>query len=210
MLPEASDIVDTLEDMGIHVEEHARADVFFINREDLEKLMEMASRDQLTGLWNRKSLEQRLEKAVGTRFALMIVDVDHFKKVNDTHGHDVGDDVIRYVVGKLRPEYFGRDAVVARWGGEEFAILMRDDHKGNTFRHAAERVRKAVAERGFVIHDTSIRIPITVSIGVRIVSAKEEDLKVIFKDADEALYRAKDAGRNRVVFHPNKESLKIV
>lgn len=210
MLPEEADIVDTLEDMGIQVEEHVRSDMFFIKREDLERLMNMAARDHQTGLWNRRSFEQRLEEAVGTRFAVLIVDVDHFKAVNDTHGHDVGDDVLKYVISKLRPEFFGRNAIVARWGGEEFAILMRDDHRGNTFRDAAEKVRAAVAKRAFVIHGTTVRIPVTVSIGVRIVSKREKDLKQVFRDADAALYRAKVGGRNKVMFHINKESLKIV
>jgi len=178
--------------------------------EENAELLERADRDVLTGLWNRGVFDDALEESMGTRFCLMLIDIDYFKSVNDTHGHDVGDEVIKYVVSKFRPEFFGRDSIVARWGGEEFAILMRDDHRKNSFRNAAEKVREAVAGRAFVIHGTTVRVPVTISIGVRIASASEKDPQMIFKDADVALRRSKEGGRNQTNFHINAESLKIV
>jgi two-component system cell cycle response regulator len=129
--------------------------------------------------------------------AVMLIDMDFFKSVNDTHGHDTGDSVLREFADRLRRNIRGVD-LACRFGGEEFVVLMPD----TDWRQAqgvAERVRQAVAEKGF--GTTSSRpLALTVSVGLALNEGDTDTPEVMLKRADVALYRAKREGRNRVVF----------
>lgn len=159
-----------------------------------------AMSDALTGLLNRRGFEKisgryLADYNTGMNCSLLVVDVDHFKKINDQHGHLAGDQVIRQIGGILKSSVRPTD-IVARIGGEEFAILLIDSDPGKTI-EIAERVRRDVeaaqAEVGGIV------VPVRVSVGglYRLLSASYEEN---FKVADLALYRAKRAGRNRVEF----------
>jgi two-component system cell cycle response regulator len=128
--------------------------------------------------------------------AVMLIDMDFFKAVNDTHGHDIGDAVLKEFALRLRRNIRGVD-LACRFGGEEFVVLMPDTDYRQA--HAvAERVRLAVAERGF---ETGSGGPlgVTVSVGVALNEHNADSPEAILKRADIALYRAKREGRNRVV-----------
>ena len=172
----------------------------------------MAFCDELTGLPGRRALMAELQK-LGSTYTLAMLDVDHFKKFNDTHGHDVGDQVLRMVAHALRGVRGGGRAF--RYGGEEFTIVFA----GKSAREALpflEEVREAVAAAGFTLRDKkrpadkpreiaaksdapSKRISVTISIGASERTAKAPDPSQVMKKADQALYRAKDGGRNKVV-----------
>jgi len=127
----------------------------------------------------------------------MLIDMDFFKSVNDNHGHDIGDAVLREFAERLRRNIRGVD-LACRFGGEEFVVLMPD----TDYRQAqgvAERVRMAVAERGFETQE-SRPLMVTCSVGVALNETALDTPETILKRADVALYRAKREGRNRVVF----------
>jgi two-component system, cell cycle response regulator len=159
--------------------------------------------DELTGLYNRRYFDRHLSLMLDKAreqerdMAVMLIDMDFFKSVNDNHGHDIGDAVLKEFSQRLRRNIRGVD-LACRFGGEEFVVLMPD----TDFRQAqsvAERVRIAVAERGF---ETSGPRPLTVtcSVGVALNEHEIDTPEMILKRADVALYRAKREGRNRVVF----------
>lgn len=162
-------------------------------------LEQAALTDSLTGMQNRRYFDEalkeyldefrRIDKPVG----LMIFDLDHFKLVNDTHGHDVGDEVLRNVAGCLKDMTRYHD-VVARLGGEEFAVVAPNMDIEMLMR-LAERIRKGIA--AMPILSGNVRLRITASVGLAVWDGKEsaEDL---FRRADQQLYQAKKLGRNRV------------
>ena len=177
----------------------AHNDLMVLNR----KLTVMAERDALTSLYNRGKTEQLIHDALdraarsGQTISLIMTDIDHFKHVNDTYGHDVGDGVLRDVAFLLR-DCVSRhaDGVAGRWGGEEFFLVL--PHVGlEEAVEAAERLRRRVAEHEFVGASH-----VTASFGVLAVPADDAgraDRKGLFTAVDNALYRAKNEGRNRVV-----------
>ncbi|HYC05583.1 MAG TPA: diguanylate cyclase [Azospirillaceae bacterium] len=172
-------------------------------RKDLDSVKREAMTDALTGIANRKLFDQALRDAAmesmeaDQPLCLMLVDIDHFKKFNDTHGHVVGDQVLKLVARTLTECVKGRDTA-ARYGGEEFAIIMPDTRLDNAVK-VAEQIRKAVAGRRIVKRTTSEPLGIiTLSAGVAQYRMGEPMAKLIHR-ADEALYAAKGAGRNRVV-----------
>jgi diguanylate cyclase (GGDEF)-like protein len=162
----------------------------------LEKLAELSVTDDLTALANRRLLRQRLAEETmrsarsGRPFALLMIDLDHFKEVNDQHGHQVGDSVLRQCASTLKECLRGSD-LVARYGGEEFCILLPETSARGA-RLVAERLRQAVAQ-------LSAPVP-TISVGVA-MSEPASSADDLIRHADEALYRAKTAGRNRVAVH---------
>ncbi len=172
-------------------------------RESVSNTLALAVTDELTGLYNRRYFDRHLslmlEKAREQErdMALMLIDMDYFKSVNDTHGHDIGDAVLREFALRLRRNIRGVD-LACRFGGEEFVVLMPDTDYRQAQR-VAERVRLAVAEQDFA---TSARhpLPITVSVGVALNEGEQDTPEMLLKRADVALYRAKREGRNRVVF----------
>lgn len=176
-------------------------------RSSREKLEELAATDPLTGLANRKqimaTLEMQMEgfRRYGTVFAVLMLDVDYFKKINDRHGHQAGDSVLVSVADILRQMLRKRDTV-GRYGGEEFLVILDttdQTHAADT----ADRIRRAVEEKVFSWKDGPVRI--TVSIGVGAIASADESPSALISRADKALYRAKEEGRNRICLaeHPD-------
>lgn len=170
---------------------------------DNARLEQLAQTDPLTQLLNRRALTERItaemERALryDSTMALLMIDLDHFKKVNDTHGHLVGDDVLRDV-GQLLGDTIRTTDIVARYGGEEFLVLLpeTDDAGAEAF---AERIRAAVEQHAFVSDSLTEPLRLTASVGVAIYpAARIESVEDLFARADAALYRAKADGRNRV------------
>ncbi|PYE90109.1 GGDEF domain-containing protein [Phyllobacterium leguminum] len=164
-----------------------------------ETLAQAALTDGLTGMQNRRYFDEalkeylvqfgRIDKPVG----LMILDLDHFKSVNDTYGHDMGDAVLREVAHCLK-DYTRYHDVVARLGGEEFAIVVSNMEK-EYLAKLAERIRKAVSEIALTVDDVPIKV--TTSIGVAEWD-RQESWQDFYRRADQLLYQAKNMGRNRV------------
>ena len=171
----------------------------------------LAYHDELTGLAARRALNDSLRNLRGD-FSIAMVDIDHFKRFNDRHGHDAGDQVLRMVSDELSKTGGGGRAY--RWGGEEFALV----YPGRTvpeLREVLEELRSSIADRKFALRapdrphtkpetpvksaKTAKRVTVTVSIGVAGTSSRRRSADAVFQAADRALYRAKRAGRNRVV-----------
>jgi len=168
-------------------------------REALERNVELAERDALTGLYNRRRATEMLDlfakqAARGGRFALAVVDIDHFKLVNDTHGHAAGDLVLQAFATEASATLRNGD-LLARWGGEEFLLLLPGGDTGSA--HVlAERLREHTASINVALPQGEI-VSFTVSIGVTSLREGELTSKALER-ADAALYRAKAGGRNRV------------
>jgi two-component system, cell cycle response regulator len=169
-----------------------------------KKMETMATTDGLTGLTNHRTFQERfanlLERASrhGHKITFLLCDVDHFKKVNDTYGHPVGDEVLRRVA-KVLGEVARKIDVPARYGGEEFAVVLdgADIEQG---RQVAERIRQEVAR--LVIESDKGPFQVTMSIGVAGFPEDGRDRAALIEHADHALYHAKHAGRNQVVTYP--------
>jgi len=165
------------------------------------KLKEMAETDFLTGVLNRRSFysiagrELAAARRYVRRLAVIMLDIDHFKAVNDRYGHLAGDQVLREIAALCREEVRDSDAV-GRYGGEEFVLLISeaDDH---TAPAVAERLRRRFEERRIELADGTV-ITVTASFGVAVANSAIEDTDQLVRRADEALYRAKESGRNRV------------
>ena len=168
---------------------------------EMEKLSADASIDYLTRVPNRRALEQRLNEALalykrhGRQFGLLMLDLDHFKALNDTYGHIAGDKVLRALAATLVAEVRSSD-LVARYGGEEFAVLLPETPLQESL-VVAEKLRVAVEQQS--TEHAGDRIGITVSIGIAEVTAGDVYVESVVARADAALYGAKSAGRNRVV-----------
>jgi two-component system cell cycle response regulator len=182
-----------------------RARALETTRADNARLEALAHTDPLTQLLNRRALAARLgseldrARRYDSVVTLLMVDLDHFKKVNDTHGHLVGDDVLREMAGLLRHEARSVD-LVARYGGEEFAVVLPQTGEEGAVRFA-ERLRDRVASHPFRADGPGDRTPLslTASIGVATFpSHRVESVEDLFARADAALYRAKADGRDRV------------
>lgn len=166
-------------------------------RDAVDQLFKVASMDELTQIYNRRALnhfmKNFIEKLSGYNgIAVMMVDVDHFKHVNDTYGHDVGDMVLRDGVGQVKYLFTQAD-VIGRWGGEEFVGIKPNMTKEEAL-DFSEMLRKGVAELEFDVVGH-----ITVSVGVTMVQEGDTE-ESVFKRIDDALYEAKETGRNKVVF----------
>ncbi len=163
-----------------------------------------ARTDGLTGLFNRRAFDQKLEEMLlayrggGRSFVVVLIDIDRFKSINDTFGHQTGDHVLQQVASSLRMQ-LERAIMVARFGGEEFAVIM-----DGPLRFAAEKlneVRKAIEKQRMEAGSTPLGL--TISVGL---SEPRDDLVVgpVLRRADEALYAAKNIGRNRVYYHDGR------
>ena len=172
-------------------------------RASVTQTIEMAVTDGLTGLHNRRYLDSHLqtlfERAVARRrpLSMMITDLDRFKAINDTHGHDGGDDVLREFAQRLRKNVRGID-LACRFGGEEFVVVMPDTD-GFVAEKVAERIRAEIAREPFAIGHEGKTIEVTVSVGVSSLLKGPDTVEAMMKRADLALYEAKSGGRNRVV-----------
>jgi len=170
-------------------------------RQSVTQTIEMAVTDPLTGLHNRRYLDSHLQtlfdRAVARRrpLSLMITDIDRFKSINDAHGHDGGDEVLREFARRLRKNVRGID-LACRFGGEEFVVVMPDT-EGDVAERVAERVRAEIANTPFTVGGQNVTV--TVSVGVSSLKPGMDDVPELLKRADIALYEAKKAGRNRVV-----------
>ncbi len=151
----------------------------------------LADRDALTGLYNRRAAARLIQESLesGKAFSLIVVDIDHFKKINDTHGHGVGDRVLQDVASFLRNHLRGED-VVGRWGGEEFVILLFGEDV-ETHQQTAERLRSEI-ERTSMFG----QLVVLLSLGGT-MRLESDTLESLFERADGALYQAKRLGRNR-------------
>jgi diguanylate cyclase (GGDEF)-like protein len=169
--------------------------------------LEFISRtDSLTGLFNRRHIEDKIREEfiryerMGMEFALVTADIDFFKKINDTHGHDCGDYLLKAISEDLRKSVRTYDTV-ARWGGEEFMILL----PGADSRQAqklAERIRKTVEARRYSYGNKRLRV--TLTLGVSVVRS-DDTIQLLTKRADLALYQGKSKGRNRVILSDDED-----
>ncbi|MES2906258.1 MAG: PleD family two-component system response regulator [Pseudomonadota bacterium] len=171
-------------------------------RDTVQFSLEQAITDPLTGLHNRRYMESHLGALVtqtaarGKDLSLLVLDIDHFKAINDTHGHDAGDDVLREFARRMKKAVRGID-LVCRMGGEEFVVVMPEADISIAYT-VAERIREKVAVVPFPIHDGTEFVQATISIGVAMLKAGDT-AEQLLKRADSALYAAKRNGRNRVV-----------
>lgn len=171
----------------------------------LNSLEEMSVRDGLTGIYNRHYLEKTLEtefdrvRRYGGVLSLLLLDVDFFKKVNDTYGHQAGDAVLKDIAARMQTIPRNSDTV-GRYGGEEFTLLLPNTSLEGACT-LAERLRKIIADQPVKYRD--LKVDVTVSIGVTQIRDETENYERLLNEADQALYKAKETGRNRVVrFHP--------
>ncbi len=173
-------------------------------RYSFEASLEMAVTDQLTGLYNRRYLASHLSAMfdrafwTGQPLSIMVLDLDHFKAINDTYGHDAGDKVLQEFADRVRGSVRAID-LACRYGGEEFLIAMPDTDKKYAA-VVAERLREQVAEKKIVVNGGRDEVAVTVSIGISCTDdgSEEDTSQKLVKRADEALYEAKSSGRNRV------------
>lgn len=178
----------------MHYYERGRADT-------QRQLLHMAATDALTNLPNRGEFQRTLRSTIAhsarknTPFTLIVLDLDHFKQVNDTHGHDAGDQVLKQLGHCLQRNIRASD-FVARLGGEEFAIIFRDA-AGSEAGTLAEAIRQAIADMPFHYDDTGLSLRAT--LGVATFPDDGKDSTTLYKMADERLYRGKREGRDRVV-----------
>jgi diguanylate cyclase (GGDEF)-like protein len=168
-----------------------------------QTLNQLASRDALTQCWNRRMIDELFAQSIAessrkrTSFSLMILDIDHFKVVNDTYGHAAGDIALKHVVNVLNINLREYDQV-GRYGGEEFVILLPSTDPNEAW-GAAERIRSAIQFQPAIVSDT-VSINLTVSIGIaQFDRNRDTNQNTFFDRADKALYTAKQTGRNRII-----------
>ena len=173
--------------------------------ECVERSLELAGTDELTGLHNRHHLERNLDILIqssnetGRAFVFLVLDIDHFKVVNDTYGHDTGDEVLRECAERISGQIRDGD-MACRYGGEEFVILLPDTDIAFAS-VVAERLRVSVETTPFVINCVPDKLNITISIGIAGSETQSDTSESLLRRADQALYRAKREGRNRVIAH---------
>ncbi len=169
----------------------------------LAQLRQLAQRDELTRLLNRREFQRILseewERSVRFKrpFALVMVDIDHFKKINDTHGHQVGDEVLRHVASLLAGQVRTVDRV-ARYGGEEFALVMIETDGKNAAEHI-KRLGVLLADLPCMVEGKNLTVEVTLSAGVADSMGGASNAAELVESADKALYAAKKGGRNRIV-----------
>jgi two-component system cell cycle response regulator len=172
-------------------------------RNNLDHSLELAVTDQLTGLHNRRYMTGQLDSLVkraglgGDPVSALLIDIDHFKKINDTFGHDVGDEVLREFALRLASNVRAID-LPCRYGGEEFVVIMPDTALADALR-IAERIRNHVAGSPFKVAQGQEMLTVTISIGVSATAGESDSPEALLKRADEGVYQAKASGRNAVV-----------
>ena len=208
VLAETKKIVGKSQQLKESLDESS-VEVTALNR-DLEDAREDAMTDGLTGIGNRKFLDIRLRDEVmvamgsGEPLCVILSDIDHFKKFNDTYGHTIGDEVLKLAASVMKDSVKGQDTPT-RYGGEEFCIVLPRTLLTNAVK-LADNLRATLAKRGLSNKKTGESYGrITLSLGVAMYRPGES-IDNLVKRADEALYRAKDNGRNRVECEPSEDS----
>jgi diguanylate cyclase (GGDEF)-like protein len=164
-------------------------------------LLQQAIRDPLTGLYNRRYLDETLTRELeranrsGQSLSIIIADVDHFKEINDTFGHDGGDEILR-VVGKLLGSSFRTQDLVCRYGGEEFVIVLPETQLADAL-HRAEALRQQIKLTHVNLAGATLE-SLSISMGVAAFPSHGDSPKALIRNADNAMYRAKTGGRDRV------------
>jgi diguanylate cyclase (GGDEF)-like protein len=175
-----------------------------------EQTRALSMTDELTGVFNRRYFNQRYEresqraKRYGRPLTVLMIDIDHFKNYNDVNGHLMGDDVLKQVA-KLLESNIRRSDILARYGGEEFVILLPEISKEKA-RKAAEKLRQTVEQTRFAGEEKQPKGTVTISIGLATFPDDAEEPEALLDLADQALYAAKAASRNRVVAHERADS----
>jgi two-component system cell cycle response regulator len=171
-------------------------------RHNMQLSLEMAITDQLTGLHNRRYMARHLDTLMQNAgpskpISFLVIDIDFFKSVNDTHGHNVGDEVLKEFAARVSANVRGID-LACRYGGEEFVVVMPDTDVQVAYQ-VAERLRRSVENRPFPISRAPGQIKVTISVGIASSSGGQDRSEAMLHRADQALYRAKREGRNRVI-----------
>ncbi|MFA6280569.1 MAG: GGDEF domain-containing protein [Bdellovibrionales bacterium] len=186
---------------------------------ELARYRALAVKDQLTGLYNRHGMEEEFTHVVSANnrtgiphyIGVALLDIDYFKKVNDTHGHDIGDRVLEHVASIIQ-HVARKDEPSFRWGGEEMGVLLKiqADSKKTSWdiledlRHFGERLREKIENTPYHNSQTNKTIPITVSVGLSVIPASEATtFEALVKPADKLMYRVKETGRNGVGYDLN-------
>jgi len=172
-------------------------------RHNVQLSLEMAITDQLTGLHNRRYMSRHLDALIANArrhdrpLAFVIMDIDFFKQVNDTYGHDIGDEVLKEFASRISANVRGID-LACRYGGEEFVVAMPDTDIAFAT-NIAERLRQSIETTPVQVSRAPGKLNITISIGIARYEGEGDDAEKLLHRADQALYRAKRSGRNRVV-----------
>jgi diguanylate cyclase (GGDEF)-like protein len=175
-------------------------------RRSIDELSELATIDNLTGLWNRRVFLERLDEEISrydryrSPLSLIMLDLDLFKQLNDTLGHAAGDDALRMIGGLLTAQFRVAD-IAARYGGDEFAVILPGTNKTEAFA-AAEKLRGAIEDLGMRAGPDPSAPLVTASLGVASAGPHAPDGERLLEAADRALYRAKESGRDTVVLAP--------
>lgn len=174
------------------------------NLDRSERIRKESSTDFLTGMLNRRAMDNRLKvelhrsRRFGRVFSMAMIDIDHFKELNDTNGHLIGDDVLRSVAKTIQ-SYLRDIDIVARYGGEEFLVIMPETERDNACQ-AMERIRKEIAERRLFTSEGKT-VGTTVSAGVSQFPEDGMEAETLIRAADTAMYQSKSDGRNRVTVY---------
>jgi len=188
-------------------------DRVLILMQEIERYRELSLTDELTGLFNKRYFMDRLKEEVARarrnsqHLSLIFCDIDHFKRINDTYGHSVGDRVLMEIGGILAGQIdelnvisrLRKSDIVARYGGEEFVVILPETDNSGAFL-AAEKMRNSIEKHLFQIKDYEIKL--TMSFGVAQLCLESGDFRELIKHADEAMYLAKSSGRNCVKIYP--------
>jgi two-component system, cell cycle response regulator len=172
-------------------------------RHNVQLSLEMAITDQLTGLHNRRYMSRHLDNLVasakksGKPIAFVIMDIDYFKSVNDSHGHDIGDEVLKEFAARIAANVRGID-LACRYGGEEFVVVMPDTDIEYAYA-VSERLRHSIETTPFGVSRPPHALNLTISIGIASAQGSQDTVDALLRRADQALYRAKKTGRNKVV-----------
>ncbi|MEA5575808.1 diguanylate cyclase [Anabaena sp. UHCC 0451] len=176
-------------------------------KELVQELERLANTDPLTGIWNRRYLliiaEQEIKRSQRYNFAfsVLLIDIDHFKKVNDTYGHNIGDEAIIFMTTTVL-DHLRQVDCFGRFGGEEFIVLLPETDIDEAV-VVAERIREQISNKSISMEDK--KVSITVSIGVASYNLGDKTIDVIIQRADQAVYQAKNQGRNRVIANDSRE-----
>ncbi|MDX1584088.1 MAG: diguanylate cyclase [Thermoanaerobaculia bacterium] len=175
-----------------------------------EKLWNSSVKDELTEIWNRRGIEEQLETVMerdsssGRPLSLIMMDIDHFKRINDEHGHPAGDEILHAVASRICSGLRGSDQV-GRFGGEEFMVVLPETDAQQAIR-IAERIRQAIARNPVKTEDGMVDV--SASLGVATAGATEDvPIAELITRADDALYRAKETGRNRIEVHAEPDNV---